>query len=90
MKVLLLVVFISLFFSCATSFQPKGLSGGYEKLQLDENLFSVNFSGNGYTRSQRATDFYLLRCAETTKDNGFKFFTIVNQNNNDYSANINT
>ena len=81
MKVLLLAVFISLFFSAATSYQPEGLTGGYEELQLGENLFSVNFSGNGYTRSQRATDFCLLRCAEITKENGFKFFNIVNQNN---------
>lgn len=81
MKVFLQLISTSLFFSCATSYKPDGFTGGYEELQLGENLFSVSFRGNGYTRKKRATDFCLLRCAEITKENGFRFFTVVNQNN---------
>lgn len=76
------LIFLTAFFSsCATSYQPDGLAGGYEELRLGENLYSVTFSGNGYTRKKRAVDFCLLRCAEITKENEFKYFTIVSQNN---------
>ena len=68
--------------SCSTRYQAEGLyDEGYEELQLAENMFRVNFRGNGYTRKQRAIDFCLLRCAEITKKQGYKYFTIVDQRN---------
>lgn len=73
-----LIVFIA---SCSTRYQPDGFTGGYEEVQLSENIFSVTFSGNGYTKKQKAVDFCLLRCAELTKENGFEYFSIINQNN---------
>ena len=57
------------------------MMGGYEELQLSENMFTVSFRGNGYTRKQRAIDFCLLRCAEITENHGYKYFTIVDQRN---------
>ena len=67
--------------SCSTRYQSSGLTGGYEELQLDENMFSVSFRGNGYTRKQKTVDFCLLRCAELTKDYGFNYFSIIDQRN---------
>lgn len=66
-----------LFISCVTPYQSAGITGGYSETQLAENLFSVVFSGNGYTGFERATDFCLLRCAELTKKNGFDYFLIL-------------
>lgn len=71
-----------LFAGCATTYQQNGLTGGYSETQLDENLFNVTFKGNGYTSKERANDFTLLRCAELTIENGFKFFTIVTAQDN--------
>ena len=78
MMKLLPLLFIGVLLSgCATAYQPQGLSGGYSETQLGENLFQVSFRGNGYTRSERASDFALLRSAEVTMGNGFRYFIVV-------------
>ncbi len=69
-----------LYFGCATNYQNAGFSGGFSETQLSENVWRVNFRGNGYTRMERSTDFALLRCAELTIDNGYKYFLIINEN----------
>jgi hypothetical protein len=37
----------------------------------------VDFAGNGYTRTQRAVDFALLRSADLTLLNGFAYFALT-------------
>ena len=78
MKNLFLCVLIGSFLTaCATAYQPQGFSGGYSDIQLGENVFQVSFHGNGYTRGERASDFALLRSAEVTTENGFRYFIVV-------------
>jgi hypothetical protein len=62
---------------CATSYQRKSFTGGYSETQLGENIFQVFFKGNGYTSRERAFDFSMLRSAELTLENGFRYFIIV-------------
>lgn len=62
---------------CATSYQKSGLTGGFSETRLAENIWTVNFSGNGYTTNERANDFNLLRCAEICLENGFRYFIIT-------------
>lgn len=62
---------------CATSYQAQSFSGGFSETQLDKNVFRVTFKGNGYTQSERAEDFALLRSAELTLKHGFSHFAIV-------------
>jgi hypothetical protein len=76
-KVTSLLIFVLLLVGCATAYQPKGFSGGFSETQLGENIFQVSFRGNGYTRSERASDFSLLRSAEVAIEHGFKYFVIV-------------
>lgn len=72
---------------CATSYQAKSFSGGFSETQLDKNVFRVSFKGNGYTGSERAEDFALLRSAELTLQNGFTHFAIVDgRQSNDYGV----
>jgi len=63
--------------ACATSYQPTGFGGGYTETQLGENIFQVSFKGNGYTAGERASDFALLRSAEITLQNGFRYFVVA-------------
>jgi hypothetical protein len=63
--------------SCATPYQAHGAAGGYSDLQLAENVFRVSFNANGYTSSEKAADFALLRSAELAAEHGFKYFVIV-------------
>lgn len=62
---------------CATRYQSEGFSGGFTHTQLAPNMFDVNFSGNGFTSSQRASDFALLRAAELTIGAGYSYFGIM-------------
>lgn len=80
-RLLLVLLSSILLAACATSYQPKGFSGGYVETQLGENIFQVSFLGNGYTRSQRASDFALLRSAEIATENGFRYFIVVESGN---------
>lgn len=79
-KHLLFFVLILLSVSCATIYQPRGLTGGYSSTTFDKNLFRVTFNGNGYTRLERVLDFALLRSAELCSYRSFKFFVVVDSN----------
>lgn len=60
-----------------TPYQREAFMGGYDEIQLEENVFRVRFKGNGGTRAERAEDFALLRSAEITLEKGFTHFAIV-------------
>lgn len=78
MRKLLSFLFVSgLLVGCATAYQRDGFTGGYTETQLGENIFRVSFRGNGYTRGERASDLALLRSAELTTENGFRYFIVV-------------
>jgi len=74
LSVLLLLFIVS---ACATPYQRRGFTGGYSESRLAPNIFRVDFQGNGYTGWDRAYDFMLLRSADLTLQNGFKYFVIV-------------
>lgn len=78
-KVLLLWLF--LLAGCVTPYQPLGYTGGFSETQLSENIFQVNFKGNGDTSSERASDFALLRSAEVTLENGYRYFALMDSQN---------
>ncbi len=77
MKKLAIVLVIFITSGCATTYQAQGWTGGFTETQLDTNVFTVRFNGNGYTSSSRASDFALLRSAELTLENGYKYFSII-------------
>jgi len=72
---------------CATTYQPQSFSGGFSETQLDKNVFRVSFKGNGYTQAERAEEMALLRSAELTLKNGFKYFVIIDgRSRSDYGT----
>ena len=75
LSLVLLGAFLS---SCATPYQRQGFFiAGYSEKQLAENIFQVSFHGNQNTGRERASDFALLRSAEVTTENGFRYFIVV-------------
>jgi hypothetical protein len=64
--------------ACATSYRPYSFlgGGGWREVQLADNTFKVTFEANGYTSDTEATDMALLRSADLTLANGFKYFVI--------------
>ncbi len=75
-----ITIFVLIVQGCATSYQKKGFTGGFSETQLDENVFSVSFRGNGYTDRERVADFTLLRSAELTLSNGYQYFAVIDSN----------
>ena len=75
--VLAIGVFIG---GCATSYQKDGFTGGFSETQMSENVWRVHFKGDGFTSMEKATDFCLLRSAELTVENGYKYFSLMEEN----------
>lgn len=81
MKSYLICVFLLVAVAaCATKYEAEGLLGGFSETQLAPNMYRVDFKGNSMTDVQRVQDFALLRSAELTVANGFKYFAIINSN----------
>lgn len=64
---------------CATTYQPHGLTGGFEESQVNANSFRVAFRGNGYTSTNRAEELTLLRSAELCLERGFPGFVLLRE-----------
>jgi hypothetical protein len=85
MKVLITTIILSfLVCGCATTYQPHGATGGYSERRLSDNSFQIRFNGNGYTHRDVAKDYALLRSAEVTLLAGYKYFVIVDANDQSY------
>ena len=79
MRTLILLALAFVTGCVATGYQPQGFRGGYSETQLGENVFRVDFAGNGFTSPARAADFALLRSAEVALEHGFRFFVVAGQ-----------
>jgi hypothetical protein len=77
MKRLLMLTCILTITSCATTYQAQSWTGGFTETQLDTDVYSVRFKGNGYTSSSRAADFTLLRSAEIALEQGYNYFVVI-------------
>jgi hypothetical protein len=65
---------------CATPYQEKGFAGGFSETQLDENVYTVSFKGNGFTSREKATDYALMRSAQLALQGEYKYFVVMEQN----------
>jgi len=67
-------------FGCATAYQSRGFTGGFEETKLGDNIYKVGFAANGFTSPERADRFLLRRCAEITLEQGFRYFSYSLEN----------
>ena len=79
---------VALLAGCATAYQPSGFTGGFEETRLSDDMYEVRFFGNGYTSSGRTSQFVLRRCAELALENGYRYFELVGETDNDYSQDM--
>lgn len=70
-------VFVLLLTSCATAYGPNSWTGGYADEKIDEDSYIVSFYGNGYASEERVWNFWIYRCAELTKLNGYDYFSLT-------------
>ncbi len=78
---LILFVAAALITGCQTTYKSNGLMGGYSETWYTPETVRVTFRGNGYTSSERAQDFALLRASEIALQHGFAFFAIIDEDN---------
>ncbi len=76
MKNILVILALVFLVGCATSYERNGFNGGFSDTQISANMFKVYFEGNSNTSVERASDFLLLRSAELTLREGYKYFTV--------------
>jgi TonB family protein len=62
---------------CASPYDSSGLTGGYSEQQLEPGIWRVRFDGNGYTTPETVQTFWLYRCAELAKQQGYDGFEIL-------------
>ncbi len=62
---------------CATPYQSKGFTGGFDETQLSPEVYRVSFQGNAYVAAETVADYVMLRCAELTVESGFQYFVVV-------------
>jgi hypothetical protein len=65
---------------CATGYQPLSARGGYSERRIADDIYEVVFSGNGKTPKATVDRYFIYRCAELTKQKGFKYFAIMRTN----------
>jgi len=63
--------------ACVTPYGPRGMTGGYMDEKIDDDTYLVSFNGNGNTSSDRVWFYWIYRCAELTKEQGYDYFTIT-------------
>lgn len=87
MKVKLFLL-ISLFLAgCTTGNYQRFNDGvGYQETQLNTNEYNVTYTGTRSTNIKKVNDFVLLRSAEITLENGYKYFMITEAKNNRYEV----
>ena len=85
-KVLLILLISSFFVGCSTTYQPNGRTGGYSDQQLEDDVFRVNFYGNGFTSITTVEDFLTFRSAEITLQNGYNYFANIESKNNESNS----
>lgn len=79
-KIIYLIFTAALLCGCATGYQSRSFTGGFSDMKLQDNIYRINFRGNGYTGRDRAADFCLLRSAQVTLLNGYKYFIVLDTN----------
>jgi len=55
---------------CATPYQPKGYTGGYEEVEVEPGLFFLEYLGNGYTSLPTVLGYWQRRANELCKARG--------------------
>lgn len=68
----------SLLLSGCTTYRPAGFGGGYSDLMIAPDTAYVKYQGSDLSSPQRIVELLLKRCADVTLQNGFRYFSAEN------------
>lgn len=90
MKTKLPLLFILIFLTAISSYGQKYHKAnfkrmGYNETQISSDKYNVTYRWTGYwtNKTEIIVDFCLLRCAELTLMNGYKYFKVLESNEGD-------
>ncbi|WP_410683914.1 CC0125/CC1285 family lipoprotein [Avibacterium paragallinarum] len=87
--ILMLVVGLSsLLYGCATPYQEMGLRGGVVGTRLDDTIFEVRSSGNGFTGTDTIYRHGLRKAAEMSLAAGCKYFVAINNTSQSFNVGV--
>ena len=73
---------------CTTPYQNMGASGGVQSTIIDDNVFQVKASVNGYTQRSVATQYAIRKAAEVSQSLGCNYYSAINNTQQSYDQNI--
>ena len=75
-----ILIILGLLSACAASYKAadEGVSG-YRDLQVDKNVYYVEYTEGARVPWESIHQFVLKRCAEITKQRGYKFFDVLSK-----------
>ncbi len=62
---------------CASPYGENTLFGGYTSDKIDASHWLVKYDGNGHTAREQVWAYWIYRCAEVTKQNGYGYFAML-------------
>lgn len=62
---------------CASPYGQNMMFGGYREKQLDATHWLVQYDGNGHTPREQVWSYWMHRCAEVTRQNGYEYFALL-------------
>lgn len=62
---------------CATGYQERSITGGYEESEISPGVWRVLFSGNGYITFETVQTYWLYRASEITLQKGYDGFEVL-------------
>ncbi len=80
MKITSFLILVAILLSGCSSYQQKSSlfnKSGFSEERMGSNVFRVTYEGNDKNSDEEVSDFNLLRSAEVTMENGFKYFVIL-------------
>lgn len=66
--------------ACQTGYQAQGPTGGYTEQRIADDTYYVTFAGNGKTPKEVVERYFIYRCAELTREKGYKYFVVLRTN----------
>ncbi len=77
-KIFLSVATLALLASCSTGYQARSWwRSGYSEIRTAPDSFIITYNGNEYTSSEEATKYTLLRAADLSLKNGYRYFVVL-------------
>ena len=63
----------------ATAYQPAGFTGGYRDAHIRDNIYYVEFGGNGMLDTTKAAEYFHRRAKEVCVENGYSDYRITQE-----------